>query len=383
MHRIFLLAGFVLIQMNAVAQVVLTAGDFPSTVGMTFVTEDDTTAAVTVNVGLPGANQTWVLDQPYPGIQSTQNIVAGNTTPYAATFPTANLVTQYQGKLGSQINSFFFDDISGSFSTYQEKKDDRILLHGIGVTSSTYAGPIQFAPAIHYFSLPLEFGKAWETASTFSISMDTSFFGIPATIVAQIQDSLVARVDGWGTLKLPEATHNCVRVKSYITLDEKLYLSGDILKENKSRTINYFWVAEKYGVVAKVISHLNETNDNFTSAAQVSRLVSFSSTSAVSGAENAIRDFRLGQNFPNPFNATTVIPFTMNRPGQVRIEIFNLHGQHVTSLANSFFAAGTYQIPWNGLTARNECAPSGLYLIKMSLRGTPHLNETQKILLVR
>jgi len=380
MHRILLLAGFVLIQMNAAAQVVLTAGDFPSTVGMTFVTEDDTTAAVPVNVGLLGANQTWVLAQPYPGIQSTQKIVAGNTTPYAATFPGANLVTQYQGKLGSQINSFFFDDISGSFSTYQEKKDDRILLHGIGVTSSTYAGPIQFAPAIHYFSLPLEFGKAWETASTFSISMDTSFFGIPATIVAQIQDSLVARVDGWGTLKLPQATYNCVRVKSYITLDEKLYLSGDILKTNKSRTINYFWVAEKYGVVAKVISHLNETNDNFTSAAQVSRLISFSSTSRVE-TSNPVLDVRLKPNFPNPFNATTVIPFELNQPGLVRIEIYNLQGQRVALLADSYFATGKHQVHWNGVDATNLPVTSGVYLIRMRHAG--NLSATHKMLLLR
>lgn len=375
-----LLAVFALFQMNAAAQVVLTAGDFPSTVGMTFVTEDDTTAAVPVNVGLPGANQTWVLDQPYPGIQSTQNIVAGNTTPYSSTFPAANLVTQYQGKLGRQINSFFFDDISGTFFTYQEKQDDRILLHGIGVTSSTYAGPIQFAPAIHYFALPLQIGKTWESASTFSISMDTSFFGIPATIVAQIQDSLIARVDGWGTLKLPQATYNCVRVKAYITLDEKLYLSGDFLKGNKSRTINYFWIAEKYGVVAKVISHLNETNDNFTSAAQVSRLISFSSTSHVE-TSYPVPDFRLDPNFPNPFNAATVIPFTLNLPGKIRIEIYNLQGQQVALLADTYFAAGTHQIHWNGADATNLPAPSGVYVIRMRHAG--NLSVTHKILLLR
>lgn len=350
------------------AQVVLGAKDFPSTEGMVFITEDDTSGSLNVEVGLPGENQVWTLEHPFPCIHSTQHIVAVTTTPYFNSFSETNLVIQYDGVLGSQINSYYFNDIAGTFYSYQKKQQHRIELQGLGVNSATFTGPIQFEPAILYFDLPLEYGKTWKSVSTFSISIDTTFFGMPTTLVAQIQDSLVSTVDGWGIIKLPEATFNCVRVKSYFTLDEKLYMSGELFKENKSRTINYFWVAEAYGVVAKVMSQLDETDDNFTDAAQISRLHSFNSSSRIVAKQKMPKEFTLNVNFPNPFNKTTLIPFQINKSGRIKIEIYNLTGQRIKTVTNRFYSAGNHQIQWDGTNSLNEIVPSGIYFLKMHAR---------------
>ena len=48
------------------------------------------------------------------------------------------------------------------------------------------------------------------------------------------------------------------------------------------------------------------------------------------------QSFQLGQNFPNPFNPDTTIPFRIEVPGIVEIQIFDINGKHIkTSLSSS------------------------------------------------
>ncbi|TFH64882.1 MAG: hypothetical protein E4G91_04390, partial [Candidatus Zixiibacteriota bacterium] len=58
--------------------------------------------------------------------------------------------------------------------------------------------------------------------------------------------------------------------------------------------------------------------------------------------------YELGQNSPNPFNPNTVIVFAVPRPAEVRIEVFNVLGQKVKTLANEFSKAGYKRVEWDG-----------------------------------
>jgi len=52
-------------------------------------------------------------------------------------------------------------------------------------------------------------------------------------------------------------------------------------------------------------------------------------------------------NHPNPFNPSTTIDFTLAKSGETTIEVFNISGQKVATLADGFKSAGRHSIVWN------------------------------------
>ncbi|MEW5922475.1 MAG: M6 family metalloprotease domain-containing protein [Candidatus Zixiibacteriota bacterium] len=80
--------------------------------------------------------------------------------------------------------------------------------------------------------------------------------------------------------------------------------------------------------------------------------------------------FSLEQNFPNPFNPTTRIQYTIeNIPGQsrahIRLEIFNILGQEIGTLIDENQSPGTYMVEWDGFDARGCRVGSGVYFYRL------------------
>ncbi|MFZ0390175.1 MAG: S8 family serine peptidase [Calditrichia bacterium] len=76
-------------------------------------------------------------------------------------------------------------------------------------------------------------------------------------------------------------------------------------------------------------------------------------------------EFQLYQNYPNPFNPTTTIAFDLPEASDVRLEIFDLNGRRVRTLANSRFAAGTQQVVWDGCEDSGQSVASGVYVVRL------------------
>jgi hypothetical protein len=88
----------------------------------------------------------------------------------------------------------------------------------------------------------------------------------------------------------------------------------------------------------------------------------------------------LGHNFPNPFNAQTVIPFELHDDAHVSLIVYNLSGQRVADLVRGFRPAGIYQAHWDGLNDAGFDLASGTYLIRLQVGA---MTETRKLLLLR
>ncbi len=71
--------------------------------------------------------------------------------------------------------------------------------------------------------------------------------------------------------------------------------------------------------------------------------------------------FSLGKNFPNPFNNVTSIPYRIEKESKVKISIYNLLGQHVIDLVNSYQVGGEYLVTWNGIDKTGLSVANGLY----------------------
>jgi hypothetical protein len=98
------------------------------------------------------------------------------------------------------------------------------------------------------------------------------------------------------------------------------------------------------------------------------------------------RTFSLGQNFPNPFNPETTVPFAVpadegGGPVRIRLEIFDILGQRVGVLWDGTLAGGEYRMKWNGRDAQGEPLGSGIYLYRL-LVGKNRV-RVKRMLLVR
>ena len=74
---------------------------------------------------------------------------------------------------------------------------------------------------------------------------------------------------------------------------------------------------------------------------------------------------QLGQNVPNPFNPTTVIPYNLAASVHVRVSIYAASGALVTSLDEGVQPAGTHVVTWNGRNARGQAVASGVYFYRL------------------
>jgi len=91
-------------------------------------------------------------------------------------------------------------------------------------------------------------------------------------------------------------------------------------------------------------------------------------------------EYALGRNFPNPFNPATILPFTVERPGRVVIQIFDVLGRSVRTLVDEFREPGRYSVEWDGRDDPGIPAPSGVYLVRLTAGS---FTASGKILLMK
>ncbi|MGB6066357.1 MAG: alpha/beta fold hydrolase, partial [Desulfomonilaceae bacterium] len=89
----------------------------------------------------------------------------------------------------------------------------------------------------------------------------------------------------------------------------------------------------------------------------------------------SVTDFELGQNFPNPFNPSTTITFSLPSRQFVSLKIYDVLGREVASLVSSTLSAGKHSVQWNALNN-----PSGVYFY--TLQAGTH-RESKKLLLMK
>ena len=90
--------------------------------------------------------------------------------------------------------------------------------------------------------------------------------------------------------------------------------------------------------------------------------------------------YELHNNYPNPFNPETNIQFTLPQPSNVKIDVYNITGQLITSLTNNEFNIGTHTVKWNGKDDSGNSVSSGIYLYRMAANN---FIEAKRMLLLK
>ncbi len=109
-------------------------------------------------------------------------------------------------------------------------------------------------------------------------------------------------------------------------------------------------------------------------------LVKTGPDTAVSGAPSIQtikppHSFALHPAYPNPFNPTTIISYDVPVRALVKVDIYNILGQHITTLLNQISDSGTHHLTWNAADS-----PSGIYFVQMEA-GEHH--QVKKVVLLK
>ena len=101
----------------------------------------------------------------------------------------------------------------------------------------------------------------------------------------------------------------------------------------------------------------------------------------ISVENNVIKtDTGLLNNYPNPFNSTTFISFSLQKDSYITLSIFNVKGEFIKILLNDHKLAGAHNIIWDGKDDNNNSVSTGIYFYKLK---SEHNNITRKMILLR
>ena len=150
------------------------------------------------------------------------------------------------------------------------------------------------------------------------------------------------------------------------------------------------WLEDKTGaIIDSVTFAAMDTVQSYSRMpdGRVWQLVNKRTRGASNGTSTAVQDqpsvateYALHQNFPNPFNPSTVITFAIPRQEQVQLTVYNAIGQRIRTLINSQRPAGSHTVVWDGKDNLGREVASGTYFYEL-VAGT--FSKSARMLLVR
>jgi hypothetical protein len=341
----------------AFAQIQITSSEIPGAIGINWTS--DLNNGTSVSVGDTGGPHIWDLTSYSAGSDTlVDTIVDKNNYAFKDSFPSANYV---QLKVD-------FQDPKNSGRMYYRLATDSLSLLGRTIVPDTSIGVkvVRFTPPA-YVKLPIAYGDQGviNSSGTFGIVMG----GFPFTVNMNVRAHL--KVDGYGQVKIPYKTFDCLRVLHYDTV---IVAIPGITAET-TRTIEYQFWAENYGQVAKITSMNNEIDPNFTTG-NLERMVG----SNIGIEEKNMPEQKTTSLYPNPFYNNVNIKYSLSNPGHVSLKIYDITGNLVRTLVNNSQPTGNHTMLWDGKNTNGTKVPAGIYFYELK---TPTNNLMNKIILLK
>jgi choloylglycine hydrolase len=143
-------------------------------------------------------------------------------------------------------------------------------------------------------------------------------------------------------------------------LDINANLSGDVT----DKFTDYTWQANE-ALIKTAWEGLGDTNVYPPALQIISRYPETFKCNGSTDIDKLLKlkpqKIKLNQNYPNPFNPTTTIQYSFNQSSQVRLIVYNLLGQKVRTLVDSFQNSGEHSIVWSGTDELKNNISSGTY----------------------
>jgi hypothetical protein len=205
---------------------------------------------------------------------------------------------------------------------------------------------------------PLTYLQTFTRFSSYcDTTYDVSWHVTNAFVDTQLTTCLV---DGYGTLKIFGHEAECLRLKiDYLQWNdvELMYVT----REGILVDINLSNSPPDTGVVT--LGDLGVMTDQDLTL------------TGVATTDDVPKEYLLHQNFPNPFNPSTNISFSIPTRSFVSLKVFDLIGREVATVVSEEMSAGSHIKQWN---AKNY--PSGIYFYRLQAGS---FTETKKLLLLK
>ena len=96
------------------------------------------------------------------------------------------------------------------------------------------------------------------------------------------------------------------------------------------------------------------------------------------------KEFSLLQNYPNPFNPQTEIRYELPEAANVRLTVYNLLGQELSTIVDNQQEAGFHRATWFGRNNNGQSLASGVYIYKLTANShTRSFKQVRKMVLLR
>ncbi len=126
--------------------------------------------------------------------------------------------------------------------------------------------------------------------------------------------------------------------------------------------------------VVLIVGRRSEQGQNFQLSARALTLT------ATTEEEGAVPEaVAMGSTYPNPFNSSVHIPYTIATHGDVELIVFDMIGQQVRRLVGSRHAPGQFEAVWDGLDGEGRATASGTYLARLQIDGNAYVTTLSLI----
>lgn len=159
------------------------------------------------------------------------------------------------------------------------------------------------------------------------------------------------------------------KVPYYISLSENRFISFDDTTSVKIKT-EYAINSGLKGVMIWEITQDKLSDNSQPLLEQIGRTIKSTPTSISNEAILVQNDYHLYNNYPNPFNPTTKIKFSIPNPGFVSLKVFNSLGQEVGEILKEYLNEGSYEKVFDA-----KDLSSGIYFYSLIAGGTIITNK--------
>ena len=170
-----------------------------------------------------------------------------------------------------------------------------------------------------------------------------------------------------------------ILIESTILENGKILIagSGSTAADDEIEVANFYFIPLDFTDGEIILQSENFYLNN----TQMEDIFTFKINQSLSVKSNPyLNDFSLGDNFPNPFNSTTKIMFSLNEDFNIKIYVNDIRGHLIKSLTDGFYEKGTYTIDWNGKDNKGSNIVSGVYFYKILVDDN---SFTKKMLFVK
>ena len=103
-------------------------------------------------------------------------------------------------------------------------------------------------------------------------------------------------------------------------------------------------------------------------------------TESLESLSGIVQEYELSDNFPNPFNPSTNISFSVASYGEVSLVVFDALGREVNALVSEVYSPGSYKVTWNGDDQNGNLMSSGMYFYRLD---AGEFSQTKKMLFMK